>query len=84
MNRNGTKALPSSYNELMIYVAYNASSDFYYPFHIIKGFQNHGWIMGYTTGSYCQITTTNNVLTLFDIRVGGTQLSSVTVVGFYR
>ena len=88
MSKGQAVSLPSSYNELKIYVAYNAGDtiDTYYPFSVVWGFQNHQWILGYGTGTanYAQIATTDNKLTLVDCRLNGNVLSSVKVVGLYR
>lgn len=88
MAKNATHSIPSGYNELMIYVAYNAGDevDYYYPFHVVSGFPNHGWIMGYgaSGATYAQISTINNTLKIVDIRLNGNVLSRVKVMGLYR
>ena len=88
MAKNDTNSIPSEYNELLIYVAYNAGDtvDYYYPFYVSSAFPNHGWIMGYgaSGATYAQISTINNVLKIVDIRLNGSVLSKVKVMGLYR
>lgn len=88
LNRSASVQLPTTpFNEVLILVDYSGDSPtatYSYPIHVPYGYLGHGLIMGYTNSSYVQLKTSSTSITLYDIRINGTQKTGSVVYVYVR